>query len=138
MSVNMTNLVCSIIFVLTAIAVIIYDYKKNEIPFILVLVNYISFCMLVHPVLLFGTLGLFLLKYKNKPIDIIYIIALGISLIILRSSIGIVCIFPIFIQLLISKKDKICLMVSIELACMIYLYMDKWSGVIENIIKQIS
>lgn len=134
----MMNLVCSIIFVLTAIAVIIYDYKKNEIPFILVLVNYISFCMLVHSVLLLGTLGLFLLKYKNKPIDIIYIVALGISLIIQRSSIGIVCIFPIFIQLLISKKDKICLMVSIELACMIYLYMNKWSGVIENIIKQIS
>lgn len=138
MSVNMTNLVCSIVFVLSAIAIIVYDFRKNEMPFWVVVINYISFCWLVHPILLIGTLGLFLLKYKDKPIDIIYIVALGVSLVILRPSVGIVCILPIFIQLLLSKQEKICLMVSIELACIIYLCMTDWSVTIENFIKQIS
>lgn len=132
------NLVCSIIFVLSAIAIMVFDYKKNEMPFWLVILNYSSFCLLVHPILLFGTLGLFLLKYKNQPIDIIYILALGISLVILRPSMAILCLFPVFIQIIISKREKLCLMVSLELACMIYLYMIEWSTTIENIIKHFS
>lgn len=134
----MTNLVCSIIFVLSAIAIMVFDYKKNEMPFWLVILNYSSFCLLVHPILLFGTLGLFLLKYKNQPIDIIYIVALGISLVILRPSMAILCLFPVFIQIIISKREKLCLMVSLEIACMIYLYMIEWSTTIENIIKHFS
>jgi len=134
----MTNLVCSIIFVLSAIAIMVFDYKKNEMPFWLVILNYSSFCLLVHPILLFGTLGLFLLKYKNQPIDIIYILALGISLVILRPSMAILCLFPVFIQIIISKREKLCLMVSLEIACMIYLYMIEWSTTIENIIKHFS
>ena len=132
------NLVCSIIFVLSAIAIMVFDYKKNEMPFWLVILNYSSFCLLVHPILLFGTLGLFLLKYKNQPIDIIYILALGISLVILRPSMAILCLFPVFIQIIISKREKLCLMVSLEIACMIYLYMIEWSTTIENIIKHFS
>lgn len=134
----MTNLVCSIIFVLSAIAIMVFDYKKNEMPFWLVILNYSSFCLLVHPILLFGSLGLFLLKYKNQPIDIIYILALGISLVILRPSMAILCLFPVFIQIIISKQEKLCLMVSLEIACMIYLYMIEWSTTIENIIKHFS
>lgn len=119
----MTNLVCSIIFKISAAAVISFDLKIQKIPLWLILINYISFCIIINPVLLVGVPVFFWMKHLDKPIDIIYILALGVSMCLLRPSYAPICIFPIFIQLLISKKDKISLMVSIEIAYLIYLYL---------------
>lgn len=115
------NLVCNIVFIISAITVIIFDYKIQKIPIILIIINYSSICMLLNPILLVGNIAIVIFKVLDIPIDIIYIILLSTALLINKNIWNVLCIIPILIQTVFSKKEKICLMVSIEIACIILL-----------------
>lgn len=62
------------ILVITSLIVIIYDYKYKEIPWILLIVNYSSICMLITPYMLLGNILIFIIKKYDKSIDWLYIL----------------------------------------------------------------
>jgi hypothetical protein len=117
----MMNLVYNIVFLITAVIVILYDYKIQKIPIWIIILNYISFCLLINPFLLFGLIGICILKYLDKPVDIVYIILIGFILLNTSNLWYALSIIPMLIQTIFSKKEKISLMVSIEIACIILL-----------------
>lgn len=113
------NLVCNIIFFATAILTIIYDYKTQQIPLIIILLNYISICLLVSPYLLVGIFAIIICKKLNKPIDSIYVLPLCYIFITTKNLMYIICIIPMLIQTIMSKRDKISFMIAIELSYII-------------------
>ena len=117
------NLVFSIIFILTSIFIIIEDLKAQKIFVPLILVNYCSFCMIINPILLIGAGFILLFKKLKKPVDIIYIITIGFTFLYHNTQYDIISVIPLLIQTIISKKDKISFMVSIEIACIILLIL---------------
>ena len=110
------NLVCNIVFFSTAIITIVYDYKTQRIPVYIILLNYVSLCLLINPYLLAGVVLILVLKKLDKPIDIVYIALLAFYLILYKTTYSFICIIPLVTQVIVSKKEKISFMVSIELA----------------------
>ncbi len=115
------NLACNILFLITAVAIIVFDLKIQKIPVILVLVNYSLFSYLLNPILLFGNLAILLFWKFGKPVDIIYILALCYNMIMFRNVYNPICLIPLLIQLVVSKQDKMSFMVAIEISCIILL-----------------
>lgn len=113
------NLVYNVVFIITALITIIYDYRYQKIPFVVILTNYITLCAILNPKTLPSVILLLILAYKDIPIDMAYIL----------EAILLVCFFKINIVVLIictlifvvfSKKERISLMIPIELG---YLYI---------------
>lgn len=108
------------IFILTAIFVIIFDIRVQKIPILLLIINYISLCVIANYWLLFGLLIIILAKIWNKPIDILYVFILC-YLIIIQSTykLSIIAILIVLCQVIFSKdENKISFMLSLELAIM--------------------
>lgn len=103
------------VFILTAIVIIGYDFKIQKIPFWLILINYTSLCILINYFLLFGIFILIILKKKKKPIDIVYLFTSGYLILITNNIIGLMSICIILIYIMMSKREKISLMVPIEI-----------------------
>lgn len=109
------------LFIVTALDVIDYDYAKQEIPLLLVVLNFASLAVFVENYFLLVLLfHLIILCAMDCPIDIIYIIAMcviGVTTIPTNP----ICIFgilPVFMQTVTSNrlnKEKISLLVSIEI-----------------------
>ena len=112
-----------IIFLLTAMAIIGFDSKTQEIPWVLVILNYNSFAMLVNPFLLFGNILIVWCILQQQPIDCVYIIAMCFIALLSKNSWNVLCVFPILFQALLSKREKISLMISIEIGLVILLYL---------------
>ena len=110
------NLVCNAVFFISAIVVILYDYRLQKIPVILILLNYSSICLLVSPYLLAGNVVILVLKKLDKPVDIVYIALLAVYLTIYKNNYNFLALIPMIVQVLVTKKEKISFMVSIELA----------------------
>ena len=117
------NLVCNSVFFITAIAIILYDYRVQKIPLLLVLLNYSSVCLLISPYLLVGNVLILYCAKIDKPIDVVYIVLLAICLILYRNTYSFLMIVPLLIQAVYSKKDKISFMISIELALVIFILL---------------
>jgi len=116
------NLVCSIIFIITAIVVTIYDYKYQKIPLWIIIINYMSLSLLIHPLFIIGIL-LILLCYKlDIAIDTIYLIVIGYLILIGNSVISIISIIILLVSIFISKRKYISYMIPIEIACIIELF----------------
>lgn len=115
----MMSLVCSIIIVITAFAIIFFDARYQKIPLWLVILNYVTLSLLVNPYLLIGLIVILVLKKFDRPIDIVYIVFLSICLLMRHDSRYLLCIMPMFIQIMTSRKEKISFMISIELSCII-------------------
>lgn len=113
------NLVCNAVFFISAIAVILYDYRLQKIPVILILLNYSSICLLVSPYLFAGNVVILVLKKLNKPVDIVYIALLAVYLIVHKNNYNFLALIPMTVQVIVTKKEKISFMVSIELAYVI-------------------
>ena len=79
------NLVYNIILIITAILIIVYDFKIQKIPILLLLANYISICLLTNKYFLVGLVVIFLAKIKNFPIDWLYVFMIGYLIIIVNS-----------------------------------------------------
>lgn len=115
--------IIQIIFAISAILVIRYDYKYQKIPFWLVIVNYITISILTNYWLLFGLLYLILCKIKDIPIDLLYILIM-VYLIIIEpiNYYSIICVLICLIYVLIShKSEKISFMVPLEISITIML-----------------
>ena len=110
------NLVCNAVFFISALVVILYDYRLQKIPVILILLNYSSICLLVSPYLLAGTVVILVLKKLDKPVDIVYIALLAVYLTVYKNNYNFLALIPMIVQVLVTKKEKISFMVSIELA----------------------
>lgn len=113
------SLVCSIAIVITAVAIIFFDARYQKIPLWLVILNYIALSLLVNPYLLIGLIVILLLKKFDKPIDIVYIVFLSFCLLKRHDTRYLLCILPMIIQIMTSRKEQISFMISIELACII-------------------
>lgn len=110
------NLVCNAVFFISAVVVILYDYRLQKIPVILILLNYSSICLLVSPYLLAGNVVILVLKKLDKPVDIVYIALLAVYLTVYKNDYNFLALIPMIVQVLVTKKEKISFMVSIELA----------------------
>lgn len=115
------NLVCNIIFLITAVAIVVFDLKIQKIPIILVLVNYSLFSYLINPILLFGNIAILFFWKFGKPVDIVYILALCYNMIVFKNAYNPICLIPLVIQLVVSKQDKMSFMVAIEISCLMVL-----------------
>ena len=115
------NLVCNIIFLITAVAIIVFDLKIQKIPIILVLVNYSLFSYLINPILLFGNIAILFFWKFGKPVDIVYILALCYNMIMFKNAYNPICLIPLVVQLVVSKQDKMSFMVAIEISCLMVL-----------------
>lgn len=110
------NLVCNAVFFISAVVVILYDYRLQKIPVILILLNYSSICLLVSPYLLAGNVAILVLKKLDKSVDIVYIALLAFYLTVYKDDYNFLALIPMIIQVLVTKKEKISFMISIELA----------------------
>lgn len=117
---NIFFIITAIVFITTAIITIIYDYKIQRIPLVVILLNYISICLLVNPYLLVGILLILIIKKLDKSVDIVYILTLAYLFLNQNNLIYLLCIIPILIQTILSKSKKISLMISIELSFIIF------------------
>lgn len=119
--------VCSIWFIITAISIIIYDYKYQSIPFSIVILNYLCISILTDPILAIGFIGLCICKKLDRPVDIVYIMSIGLFALYYHNENNICCILPIVIQVFTSENHKkISLMISLEIAWSILLYLHIW------------
>ena len=110
------NLICNIILVISAIAIFIYDYKIKKIPMWLLIINYISICLLLNKWLLFGIVFILLAKLKDFPIDLLYVLIMCYLIIIVNNYFSLLGIMILLLHILISKEEKISFMVSLEIA----------------------
>ena len=115
----MMSLVYSITIVITAFAIIFFDARYQKIPLWLVILNYTTLSLLVNPYLLIGLIVILVLKKFDRPIDIVYIVFLSICLLMRHDSRYLMCIMPMFIQIMTSRKERISFMISSELSCII-------------------
>ncbi len=116
------NLVCNIIFIITAILTIIYDYKYKRIPIFILISNYIAISLLLNKYLLFGLVFIYIYKKLDKPIDIIYVLVLGYSIITKMNFLSIISIIIVLLYALLSKSKYISFMVPLEIALLIEIY----------------
>lgn len=115
------NLVYSIIFFISAILVIIYDYKYQKIPLYIIVINFISLCLLTNILCLIGIIFIFILKKLDKPIDVVYLVIIGYLIITIGSIWSILSIIVLLTFVLMSQKDNISFMIPIEISCLIEL-----------------
>lgn len=109
------NLAYNIILVVTAIAIAVFDYRYQKIPLWLVILNFSVICMLTSPIFLVGIIVILVLKKMDQPIDIVYLITIGYLIIINNNIYRVISILILLIYIFLSKRDKISLMVPIEL-----------------------
>lgn len=114
----MTNLVFNIIFFITAIGIIIYDFKFQRIPLWLVIINFSIISLLVEPILLVGNIFILLLKKLDKPIDIVYILMMSYLILINNNIYSIIGIVIMLLFIMVSK-NKVSLMVPLEIICIL-------------------
>ena len=118
----MMSLVCKIIITITAIFIIYYDFKFQQIPIYLILINYCCLCLLINPFLLISSFLILLVNKLNKPIDIIYILLLLYIILYHKSIISAICILLLLFQVIFSKNKTIKFMISIELSILLITY----------------
>ena len=116
------NLVCNIIFIITAILTIIYDFKYKKIPISIIVLNYIAISILLNKYLLFGLIFIYAYKKLDKPIDILYVLLLGYAIIIKMNILSVISIIVVLLYTLLSKSKYTSFMVPLELALLIEIY----------------
>ena len=123
----MMSLVCinilKALFIISAIVIIVYDYKYQKIPFWVVIVNYIILSGLINYWLLFGLLYLIFCKIKDVPIDMLYVLVIFYLIIITNYSVVsiLVCLICAIYVIISRKASKISFMVPLEISIIIML-----------------
>ena len=123
------NIVCisilKVLFVVSAIIIIVYDYKYKKIPFWVVIVNYTILSGLINYWLLFGLLYLIFCKIKDVPIDMLYVLVIFYLIIITNYSVVsiLVCLICAIYVIISRKASKISFMVPLEISIIIILLM---------------
>ena len=111
------------LFIISAIVIIVYDYKYQKIPFWVVIVNYIILSGLINYWLLFGLLYLIFCKIKDVPIDMLYVLVIFYLIIITNYSVVsiLVCLICAIYVIISRKASKISFMVPLEISIIIML-----------------
>lgn len=117
------NLAYNVIFVITAIFIMIYDFKYQKIPISLLVLNYISVCLLTNIYLLIGLSIILILKKLDRPIDILYLSILGYIIIVNQNVYSVISILILLLYIIFSKSTHISLMVPLELALLYQLFI---------------
>ena len=123
----MMSLVCinilKALFIISAIVIIVYDYKYQKIPFWVVIVNYTILSSLINYWLLFGLLYLIFCKIKDVPIDMLYVLVIFYLIIITNYSVVsiLVCLICAIYVIISRKASKISFMVPLEISIIIML-----------------
>lgn len=116
----MIHMIIFILFTISAIGIILYDYKYQYIPLWLILFNYISICLICNYWLLFGIILIFILYKVNKPIDVIYVLIMLYLIIRIRNTqCNIACIILILLCIFYQKQEKLSFMIPLEMAILI-------------------
>ena len=113
------------LFIISAIVIIVYDYKYQKIPFWVVIVNYTILSGLINYWLLFGLLYLIFCKIKDVPIDMLYVLVIFYLIIITNYSVVIilVCLICAIYVIISRKASKISFMVPLEISIIVMLLM---------------
>lgn len=114
------NLVYEIVFIISAILIMRYDWNTKTIPVIFVLLNYSAICMTINPYLLVGNVAILILQKLEKSIDMIYICLLGYIFISYQNPYLAICVIPLILQVILSKEKIMSFMVSIELSYIVF------------------
>ena len=111
------------LFIISAIVIIVYDYKYQKIPFWVVIVNYTILSGLINYWLLFGVLYLIFCKIKDVPIDMLYVLVIFYLIIITDYSVVsiLVCLICAIYVIISRKASKISFMVPLEISIIIML-----------------
>lgn len=111
------------LFIISAIIIIVYDYKYQKIPFWVVIVNYTILSGLINYWLLFGLLYLIFCKIKDVPIDMLYVLVIFYLIIITNYSVVsiLVCLICAIYVIISRKASKISFMVPLEISIIIML-----------------
>lgn len=124
------NPIYDILFIITAIIIMVYDYKYQQIPEILVLFNYLMIAIIVNPYLLVGCMVIMLLKKLDQPIDIVYLLTIVYLNIIVDTRYAILCVLTLLLYVILYDKKnnhKISLMVPLELCCILEIIVKEMS-----------
>lgn len=116
------EIIALIAFILSAIPIIISDYKYSKIPTTLIIINYITLCLAYNQWMLLGLIYIIIAKKYNLAIDGLYITTLCYMLYGLPVSLY--CIIAIIIPLLhicISDAQTVSYMISLEISHIILL-----------------
>lgn len=117
MTINALTIVCFCLLLLTGIGIIVYDFKIQLIPILLITSNYIlsiifltKFSVLYS--FIFGIIGVIIilfLYFKKLPVDILFVIIILSFMIMHKSKWHIISaiIALIFIFIPIGKKEKL-------------------------------
>jgi len=103
------------VIILSAIFIMYYDIKKQEIPISLIIINYACACLLINPYLLFGEIFIFI-AYKYKiPIDPLYLILI-VYLILIKGVSGLLFTLSLLLGLIFIfvSKRKVSFMFPLE------------------------
>lgn len=111
------------LFIISAIIIIVYDYKYQKIPFWVVIVNYTILSGLINYWLLFGLLYLIFCKIKDVPIDMLYVLVIFYLIIITNYSVVsiLVCLICAIYVIISRKASKISFMVPLEISIIVML-----------------
>ena len=121
------NIVCinilKALFIISAIVIIVYDYKYQKIPFWVVIVNYTILSGLINYWLLFGLLYLIFCKIKDVSIDMLYVLVIFYLIIITNYSVVsiLVCLICAIYVIISRKASKISFMVPLEISIIVML-----------------
>ena len=121
------NIVCinilKALFIISAIVIIVYDYKYQKIPFWVVIVNYTILSGLINYWLLFGLLYLIFCKIKDVTIDMLYVLVIFYLIIITNYSVVsiLVCLICAIYVIISRKASKISFMVPLEISIIVML-----------------
>lgn len=114
---NLVYNIVQFVFAISALIVVIFDYKYQKIPFWAIIINYVSLSLLVNYFALIGIVFLVFCKIKDKPIDLLYILIMCYLLINTDMYYKIFSILICLLYVLVSsKKEKISFMVPLEIA----------------------
>lgn len=68
------NILLHIILIISAIAIIIFDYKTQRIPIWLIIINYSTICLITNKWLLLGVIFILFSKWKDIPVDWVFVL----------------------------------------------------------------
>ena len=103
------------ILIVTAALIMVYDYKIQKIPIWLLIINYVSICLISNKWLFIGIIFIFVAKKYDKPIDPLYVALVCYFIFMNQSIIQILFILILIFHIAISKKCKISFMLPLEI-----------------------
>lgn len=116
------NILLIAVLIISAILIIVFDYKFKLIPMWLLIINYSTICFLSIKWLLFGIIFILVAKKLDIPIDILYVILLCILISLTNNMIiAIVAISICLAYVVFSDQIKISFMVPLEIGILIEL-----------------